>query len=114
MTLKSFIAEKMDARAFRVRPMPQSSRMAVVAEKIAAQEGRVQPLGAEDLGSLIELLNGFTNPREWRLLTGRQMRQAPMALWQGEPPLVSRAGLLEGYLVTLRDLNSRLATRSLI
>src|SRR6516165_5395891 len=113
MTIKSFI-EGLDPRVFRVKQMPRQPRSAVVYDQIARRRNEVVDLAPIDLDALAGRVREISGTNRWDELDGRHLWHLPSCLWSTKPPLASDAGLVRGYLRTLADRRSRIATKHLI
>ena len=114
MSLKDFVANGIQARAFRAPTLPKVSAMAKVAEKIAeAWDGKAEMI-ALDLDKLHARLRSFTDAANWRQLSFIELRHVPSCLWREDAILLKDRGFLKRYFDTLRTAKSRLATKELI
>jgi len=113
MTIKSFI-EGLDPRVFRVKQMPRQPRSAVVYDQIARRRNEVADLAPIDLEALAGMVREISRTNRWDELDGRHLWYLPACLWSTRPPLASDSGLVRGYLQTLADRRSRIATKHLI
>jgi hypothetical protein len=113
MTFKSFI-EGLDPRAFRVKQMPTQTRSAIVYDQIARRRNEVVDLVPIDLDALAGRVREISRTNRWDELDGRHLWYLPACLWSTTPSLASDAGLVRGYLRTLADRRSRIATKHLI
>jgi hypothetical protein len=113
MTFKSFI-EGLDPRAFRVKQMPRQSRSAVVYDQIARRRNEVVDLAPVDLDALAGMVREISRTNRWDELDGKHLWYLPGCLWSTKPSLASDASLVRGYLRTLADRGSRIATKHLI
>jgi EH_Signature domain len=113
MTFKSVI-EGLDPRAFRVKQMPRQIRSAIVYEQIARRRNEVADLPPIDLDALAGMVREISRTNRWDELDGKQLWHLPACLWSTKPPLASDTGFVRGYLRTLADRRSRIATKHLI
>lgn len=113
MTFKNFI-EGLDPRAFRIKEIPRQPRSAVVYDQIARRRNDVVDLAPIDLDALAGTVREISRTNRWDELDGKHLWYLPACLWSTKPSLASDASLVRGYLRTLVDRPSRIATKHLI
>jgi hypothetical protein len=114
MSLKNFIADGLEARAFRLRPMPKRSRASEVFDQVAARRNKIASLPQIDLDALEAKVRDIAQTGRWDELDARQLWHVPACLWSGKTPLASEINVVRGYLEVLREQRSRIATKALI
>ena len=114
MRLKNLIADGLEARAFRLRPMPKRSRASEVFDQVAARRNEIASLPQIDLDALEAKVRDIAQSGRWDELEPRQLWHVPACLWSGKPPLASEINVVSGYLAVLRKQRSRIATKALI
>src|SRR5690349_14982524 len=113
MTFKGFI-EGLDPRALRLKQMLRQSQSAVVYDQVARRRNEVVDLSPIDLDVLAGMVREISRTNRWDGLDGKDLWYLPACLWSATPCLASDASLVRGYLRTLADRRSRIATKHLI